>query len=192
MTSSKPLLSSQPFKAIYTAVFLVKTPIHLLLLSIAYIAKPLRPQPAWGVSENVQAAMARMLFSFWSSIRSQRPVYTAPEKALERHARVEPPPAEVFTGALAQNDLVKPAAVDAIWFPSPPPSDRAELAKQKVVLHFPGGAFVLAFSHEKSGRPIADMMSKHFKADRIVWAQYRLAGTPETCFPAAIQDALTF
>lgn len=192
MTLSKPLWSSQPFKAIYTAIFLVKTPIHLLLLSFAYIAKPLRPQPVWGVKENVQAAMARMLFVLWSSTRSQRPVYTAPEKALERHARVEPPPAALFSGALEASDLVKPAAVDAIWFPSPPPSDPAELAKQKVVLHFPGGAFVLAFSHESSGKPIADMLSKHFKADRVVWAQYRLSGTPETRFPAAIQDAVTF
>lgn len=192
MDSSKPLWSSQPFKALYTSYFLVKTPVHLLLLSVAYTVKPLRPQPAWSVKENVRAAMARMLFSFWSSIRSQRPVYTAPEKAQERHARVEPPPAAFFTGALAASDLVKPAAVDAIWFPSPPPSDSAELAKQKVVLHFPGGAFVLAFSHEASGRPIADALSKHFKADRVVWAQYRLSGTPETCFPAAVQDAVTF
>ncbi|KAK7698288.1 hypothetical protein SLS64_012653 [Diaporthe eres] len=192
MDSSKPLWSSQPFKALYTSYFLVKTPVHLLLLSVAYTVKPLRPQPAWRVKENVRAAMARMLFSFWSSIRSQRPVYTAPEKAQERHARVEPPPAAFFTGALAASDLVKPAAVDAIWFPSPPPSDSAELAKQKVVLHFPGGAFVLAFSHEASGRPIADALSKHFKADRVVWAQYRLSGTPETCFPAAVQDAVTF
>lgn len=192
MNSSKPLWSSQPFKALYTTCFLVKTPVHLLLLSVAYIAKPLRPQPEWSVKENVRAAMARMLFSFWSSIRSQRPVYTAPEKAQERHARVEPPPAALFTGALAASDLVKPAAVDAIWFPSPPSSDSAELAKQKVVLHFPGGAFVLAFSHETSGRPIADALSKHFQADRVVWAQYRLSGTPETCFPAAVQDSVTF
>lgn len=192
MDSSKPLWSSQPFKALYTSYFLVKTPVHLLLLSVAYTVKPLRPQPAWSVKENVRAAMARMLFGFWSSIRSQRPVYTAPEKAQERHARVEPPPAALFAGALAASDLVKPAAVDAIWFPSPPPSDSAELAKQKVVLHFPGGAFVLAFSHESSGGPIADALGKHFKADRVVWAQYRLSGTPETSFPAAVQDAVTF
>lgn len=192
MDLSKPLWSSQPFKAIYTTGFLLKTPLHLLLLSIAYIAKPLRPQPAWGVGANVQAAMARMLFSFWSSIRSQRPVYTAPEKAQERHVRAEPPPAAFFKGVLEPSGLVQPAAVDAIWFPSPPPSSSAELAKQKVVLHFPGGAFVLAFSHEKSGRPIAGALNKHFKTDRTVWAQYRLAGSPETCFPAAVQDAVTF
>lgn len=192
MASSKPLWSSQPLKAIYTAIFLVKTPVHLLLLSLAYIAKPLRPQPGWGVKDNVQAAMARMLFIFWSSTRNQRPVYTAPEKAKERHARIEPPPAAFFTGALSASDLVKPAAVDAIWFPRPPPADSAELAKQKFVLHFPGGAFVLAFCHESSGKPISGMFSKHLKADRIMWAQYRLAGTPETCFPAAIQDAVTF
>ncbi|KAJ0109995.1 hypothetical protein J7T55_014797 [Diaporthe amygdali] len=192
MNSSKTLWSSQPFKAIYTIYFLLKTPVHLLLLSVVYTIKPLRPLPEWSVKDNVQAAMARMLFIFWSTIRSQRPVYTAPEEAGERHARVEPPPAAFFTGALAASDLVKPAAVDAVWFPSPPSSDSSELAKQKVVLHFPGGAFVLAFSHEKSGKPIANLLNRHFKADRTVWAQYRLSGTAETSFPAAVQDAVTF
>ncbi|ROW09764.1 hypothetical protein VMCG_02607 [Cytospora schulzeri] len=133
-----------------------------------------------------------MMASFWSTTRCQRPGYTAPEKAQERLVRVDPAPAVCFKGALAASDLVKPAAVDAIWFPSPPSSDPTELAKQKVVLYFPGGAFVLAFSHESAGKPITNMLNKHFKADRSVWAQYRLAGTPETCFPAAIQDAVTF
>lgn len=192
MDSSKPLWSSQPFKAVYTAYFLLKTPVHLLLLSVGYIVKPLRPLPSWSVRDNVHAAMARMLFSFWSATWSQRPVYTAPEKAHDRHALVDPPPDSYFTGALVASDLVKPVAVDAIWFPSPPSSNPAELAKQKVVLHFPGGAFVLAFSHESSGRPIANMLNKHFKADRTIWAQYRLSGTPETCFPAAVQDAVSF
>lgn len=192
MSPSKPLWSSQPFKAIYTAYFLVKTPLHLLLLSVAYVVKPLRPQPGWSVAENARAAMARMLFGFWTSTRTQRPVYTAPEEAKERHARVDPPPAAFFTGALAASGPVTPAAVDAVWFPGPPPADRSELARQKVVLHFPGGAFVLAFSHELSGRPIADMLSEHLGADRVVWAQYRLSGTPGTCFPAAVQDAVTF
>lgn len=192
MAPTKPIWSSQPFKAIYTAYFLLKTPVHLLLLSVTYTVKSLRPQPGWSVKENVTAAMARMLFSFWSSIRSQRPDYTAPEKALERHARVDPPSSAFFTDALAASDLVKPAAVDAVWFPSPPPSDSAELSKQKVILHFPGGAFVLAFNHASSGKAISDKFGKHFKADRVVWAQYRLAGTPDTSFPAAVQDAVTF
>ncbi|KKY33486.1 putative alpha beta hydrolase fold-3 domain containing protein [Diaporthe ampelina] len=168
------------------------TPVHLLLLSVAYTVKPLRPQPGWSVKENVRAAVARMLFSFWSAIRSQHPDYAAPEKAMERHARVDPPPAAFFTGALAAADPVKPAAVDAVWFPGPPPSDPAQLAKQEVVLHFPGGAFVLAFSHESSGKSIADKFSRHLEADRVVWAQYRLSGTPEACFPAAVQDAVVF
>ncbi|KUI69527.1 hypothetical protein VM1G_05308 [Cytospora mali] len=190
MDSSKPLWSSQHFKAVYTVYFLLKAPVHLLLLSVAYIVKPLRPLPAWSVKDNVQAAMARMLFSFCSAIQSQRPVYTVPQKAQGRHARVDPTPAVYFKGALAASDLVKPAAVDAIWFPSPPSSDPAEVAKQKVVLHLPGGAFVLAFSHESSGRPIANMLNKQFKAERIVWAQYRLFGTPGTCFPARFRTPL--
>ncbi|KAG8170124.1 hypothetical protein KVR01_000869 [Diaporthe batatas] len=189
MDLSRPLWSSQPFKAIYTTYFLLKTPAQLLLLAIAYTAKPFRPQPAWGVKDNVQAAMARLLFSFWAATRSQRPVYDAPEKARERHARVGPPPADLFTGVLAPSERARPAAVDAVWFPGAPPAD---MAGQEVVLHFPGGAFVLAFGHERSGRPIAGVLNRHFRADRTVWAQYRLSGTPGACFPAAVQDAVAF
>lgn len=192
MDSPKTLWSSQPFKAIYVAYFLVKTPVHLLLLSCAYLLKPLRPLPAWSAKHNIGAAAARMLFAFWTATRNQRPVYTAPEEAGERHVRVEPPPPGSFGGVAAASDHVRPAPVDAVWFPGPPPPDREAIARQKFVLHFPGGAFVLAFSHEKSGRPIVDLLNRHLGADGGVWAQYRLSGDPGARFPGAVQDAITF
>lgn len=175
--------------------FILTTPFQLLLLSIQCIIQPLRPVPAWTVKENVFAALAKKLFVFWTATRAHLANFTAPQEAKERHKRVEPPPPELFQGVVTASGLVKPAVVDVIWFPYPPtPCDRKEeFAKQKVVLHFPGGAFVLAISHKNSGAPIANMLNKHFHADRSVWAQYRLSrGTPETQFPGAVQDAITF
>lgn len=192
MDRAKPLWASHPFKAIYMAFSLVRIPIHLLWLSAKYSLKPLRPLPEWSLKQNVSAALFRMLFVFWSATWFQRPFFTAPEKVKERLSTVGPPPQSLFKGVLAVSGPIKPAPVDAIWFPSPPWSNKADLAKQKVILHFPGGAFVLAFSHQASGPPITTMLNRHFGADRTVWAQYRLSSTPETRFPGAIQDAVAF
>lgn len=186
--------SAQPFKAVYVAYFLATTPIHLVLLALQYSIKSRRPVPAWTLTENVVAALTKKLFVFWTATRSHLANFTAPDEAKERHARVDPPPppSGLFAGAIAASERVQPAAVDAIWFPRPPPASPAERAAQKVVLHFPGGAFVLAFSHKTTGAPATALLNKHLQADRSIWAQYRLASTPETQFPAAVQDAVTF
>lgn len=175
--------------------FLLTMPFELLLLSIQCIIQPMRPVPAWTVKENVFAALTKNLFVVWTATRAHLANFTAPHEAKERHVCVEPPPSDFFQGVLSASGLVKPATVNAICFPGPPTLShpKEELAKQKVVLHFPGGAFVLAFSHKNSGQPIAALLNKHFHADRSIWAQYRLScGTPETQFPAAVQDAITF
>ena len=103
-----------------------------------------------------------------------------------------PPPDHIFSGVLAASGSIKPAPVEALWFPSPPPQHTAELEKQKTVLHFPGGAFVIAYEPNGTGSSVAQTMAKSMKATRTVWAQPRLADSPETRFPAAVQDALTF
>ncbi|KAM4065403.1 alpha/beta hydrolase fold domain-containing protein [Hirsutella rhossiliensis] len=189
-----PLWSSQPFKAVYTVFFLLKAPPHLALLFLQYLARPLRPLEEWDATTNLASAVLRMLFQYATATRSQRPMYTDPRKAKERLSRVEPAPDHLFTGILegSEHEAIKPAPVDAIWFPSPAPRDAAELKKQKVVIHYPGGGYVLAFSHDFAGQTVADAMAAQMKATRTVWAQYRLSGTPETRFPAALQDAITF
>lgn len=106
--------------------------------------------------------------------------------------RVEPPPTELFTGALAPTSVVKPAAVEGVWLPRAPP--KAELRQEKVFIHFPGGAFVVTFGHEFSGRPVSEILTKDqgLNATSVLWAHYRLAEGEDTRFPAAVQDALSF
>lgn len=50
----------------------------------------------------------------------------------------------------------------------------------------------MTFGHQTSGQPISELFLKHFAADKLIWAQYRLAADETTCFPAAVQDALTY
>lgn len=187
-----PLWSLQPFKTLYTVSFLIKAPVYLTLLFIRYLVKPLRRVPEWNIKRNLISDVVEMFANYSASTRSPYICYTDPRKAKERLIPVMPPDPHLFSGPLAPSQLVKPAALEAIWYPSPPPQHPAEMEKQKVVLHFPGGAFVIAFGHDIAGRSVADTMSKHMGATRTVWAQYRLSGAPENCFPAAIQDALTF
>lgn len=79
-----------------------------------------------------------------------------------------------------------------MWLPSPPSHIPADLKNEKIILHFPGGAFVVTFGHEFSGRPVSEIFTKHLQASRVLWAHYRLAEDEASRFPGAIQDALTF
>lgn len=106
--------------------------------------------------------------------------------------QVQPPPTRFFSGVLAPTGPVKPAPVQGVWLPRAPSDKSAELRKEKVILHFPGGAFVVTFGHEFSGRPVTDIFTQHLKASTVLWAHYRLAESEETRFPGAVQDALTF
>lgn len=192
--TSAPLWAFQPFKAIYTTLFLLQSLAHVLLLSLRYIVKPLRPRPELGMKSNLACIMTKKCFAWSTMTRSPYVLYNDPDKAKERCAHVQPAPLPLVTGALSSSDTVKPAPLKAVWYPSPPPSpqDKADLKKQKTVLHFPGGAFVMALGHSDAGQVVADSMASHLGADRTIWGQYRLAGTPETSFPAALQDALSF
>ncbi|KAK7742360.1 hypothetical protein SLS53_004505 [Cytospora paraplurivora] len=113
-------------------------------------------------------------------------------KAKERFVQIEPPSTNIFSGVLAPTGPIKPEPVKGVWLPSLPPNNSTELKKEKVVLHFPGGGFVVTFGHESSGRPITEMFTQHLGATRVLWSYYRLAESEETRFPAAVQDALTF
>lgn len=60
------------------------------------------------------------------------------------------------------------------------------------MLHFPGGAFVLAYGQEEQGRLVSRVMNRHLGASRTLVAQYRLAsGAAPARFPAALQDLAT-
>jgi acetyl esterase/lipase len=79
--------------------------------------------------------------------------------------------------------------VGGLWYPKPPPET---LDDERIILHIPGGAFVLALGSDENGQLISDAMSQHLQVSRTFVAQYRVADGPSTQFPAALQDVITF
>lgn len=184
-----PLWFSQPFKAIFIALFLLKSLLSLLLLSLLYIPRSLRPLPEWSFRICLVRAVARVIFQLFTDIHYQRPRQLEPGKAKGRFAVMEPPNDNLFTGVLAPVAM-KPEPVPGIWFPAPVKRDAVVPRNRRVVLQFVGGAFVVALDPNSTGKDIASLMGRHLKATNTFIAQYRLA-TPKTRFPAAVQDALT-
>ncbi|KAI5859596.1 alpha/beta-hydrolase [Durotheca rogersii] len=182
---------AQPFKAIYIALFLLKTPPHLALLSLRYMFKSLRPVPGWTFRTSLGIALFRAQVRLFTKIRYQRAPQLKPGKAGERFVLISPPDSCFFQGVLASR-TVQPAPVGALWFPGPAERNEKGMVErgQKTVIHFAGGGFVLGWNPNKMGRSVADVLMPHLDATNILYVQYRLA-TEETPFPAALQDALT-
>lgn len=147
---------------------------------------------AGNAKTSLVSAMLNMFFQYSTATQSRYILYDDPEKAKERLVKIDPPATSFFTGAIAPTATVKPAPMKGVWLPSPLAADSPDVRKEKVILHFPGGAFVIAFGHESGGRPASEILTKHLKASKFFWAQYRLAADEETRFPAAIQDAVTY
>lgn len=135
--------------------------------------------------------MLRRLFQYCQITQSRHILDDDPAKAKERLANIDPPAASFFSGVLASTAVV-PRPVKGVWLPEALSSTSPNLQNEKVIIHFPGGAFVITFGHEGSGRLVSGVLNKYLKASKLLWAQYRLAGDEETCFPAAVQDALTY
>ncbi|KAI7779926.1 hypothetical protein LA080_000249 [Diaporthe eres] len=184
--------SSQPLKAIYTIFFLLATPPYAATLYLRYLAKPSHPDCAGTAKMSLASQMLKLFFRYSLATQSRRVFDDDPAKAKERLANIEPPARSLFSGALAPTASVKPGPVKGVWLPDAPSLQSTNLQEEKVVIHYPGGAFVITFGHEGTGRPVSDVLTKHLKASKVLWAQYRLAADEQTCFPAAVQDALTY
>lgn len=136
--------------------------------------------------------MLRMVFQYCTATKTRHLFDDDPAKANERFVQIKPPATSSFLDALAPTAHVKPTSVKGVWLPTPLTPDESDISDQKVVIHFPGGAFVMTFGHQTAGKPISDLFVKHLATDKLLWAQYRLAADETTCFPAAVQDALTY
>ncbi|KAI0179758.1 Alpha/Beta hydrolase protein [Hypoxylon sp. FL1284] len=184
-----PLSSKQPFKAIYIVCFLIKTAIIFAFLLTRFLFPRLRPVPGWSFKMSMSAAITRVFFNFTTNIRSRGFALEELAHKDERVVIVKPPDKRFFSGFLADN-TVQPAAVPTIWCPKPfQPAEDAR--NQKVILHYPGGAFIFAFNPIQFYQNMQDAVS-HMGAAKMCWAQYRLASSPSTRFPASIQDAVTY
>ncbi|KAI0383266.1 Alpha/Beta hydrolase protein [Hypomontagnella monticulosa] len=192
------LWAHHPFKAIYTLYFAPTTALYLVVLSLRYAIRPLRPLREWSYTTSLGAAVLRYFFEYLTTIRYQQPRQMVPGRCKERFALIQPPSdtkgPPFFSGVLAPK-VVVPAPVGVVWHPTPVAAPGAtntgsEPSRKKVALVMAGGAFVLGWDPEDTGRAASDILTEYFGATNILYVQYRLAA-PETPFPAAIQDVLT-
>ncbi|OTA98428.1 hypothetical protein M426DRAFT_42637, partial [Hypoxylon sp. CI-4A] len=181
-----------PFKELYTAFFILKLTFLVPLVSLRYSLRSARPHPEWSLGLCVIRVLARELFNYYTKTRSDglAAVQEAHKKAIGRFSLAEVADASMYP-TLLDYGTVKPVSVGGLWF-SGPPRQETDLRYEKVILHFPGGAFVLAYGTEGTGKDVASAMTQHLKATRTFLAQYRVSTNQSTRFPAALQDLVTF
>ncbi|VUC29502.1 unnamed protein product [Clonostachys rosea] len=185
-----PLLSKQPFHAIYIILFAIKSLAYMPWLILRYGIKSTRPYPEWSLATCIVTAMTREIFRYQTATRSSgvASVESSQNKAKERFRKVHPGPASLYVGPLTPG-TTNLAAVGGLWYPQPPTEGASD---ERVVLHFVGGAFVLALATDSNGADVANSMSKHMQASRTFVAQYRVTTSSDSRFPAALQDIVTF
>ena len=153
-----------------------------------------RPLPEWSLRMSVIRDLVLQLHEYNVATLSNdmASVQADHERFPDRFALAAPADLHLYTGVLRPDAATQPAAVGGLWYPSPPPAG-AFADDEKIALHVPGGAFVLAFGQDMHGRDVAGAMARHLGVSRTFVAQYRLssAGGEDTRFPAALQDILT-
>ncbi|KAJ3577188.1 hypothetical protein NPX13_g3379 [Xylaria arbuscula] len=192
MTTMAPIWSKQPFKTIYTTVILFETLAFVPWLLIRFSLQSARPYPEWSLKTSVLTPIFRIAFKWYTATRysGMSAVISDHKKASHRHALAAPADASYYSGVLAPGKAV-PAPVGGLWYPTPLFATSPDIENTKVVLHFPGGAFVLAFGQETWGKVVTGALLKYSKASHAFFAQYRVVSDDTTRFPAAIQDILT-
>jgi acetyl esterase/lipase len=151
----------------------------------------------WSLRVCVVNVLARELFRYYTKTQSTgvASVESGHRRAKERFALAKPAEASLYSGVLTPG-AAQPAAVGGLWFPSPilqgQGKQKSNLRHDKVVLHCPGGAFVLAFGTEENGQDIAKVMTQYLRVTKTFLAQYRVSTDSQTRFPSAIQDLVTF
>lgn len=108
-----------------------------------------------------------------------------------RFALVQPAASKLYTGALADPDVL-PHAIGGTWAPKLPPRTRTASSQDLLVaLHFHGGAFVIGDGRDQDSGFTADVLRNNAGCTHVFTPQYRLAHSPNDRFPAALQDAVS-
>ncbi|KAI1359352.1 Alpha/Beta hydrolase protein [Xylaria arbuscula] len=186
------LFSSQPLKGAYFAFYFCWLPFRLISLAILYyLMKSLRPVPQWGVSQCLGRAYLKSWFDILSVTRHQGgKQLVEPSNTRSKLINLEPPSKDYFSHLLRPHNI-EPAIVPALWFEAPTrQSHGTSSEEQKVVLNFPGGAFVLPLATNQVGESIAALIAEHLGANTL-FVQYRISQSSDTRFPAALQDSVT-
>ncbi|ETS76551.1 hypothetical protein PFICI_11938 [Pestalotiopsis fici W106-1] len=185
--------AKHPFKALYAAYIVTETIAILPWLFLRYMPRAARPSPSWSIKICVITALLRQLLRYHGKTQStsMSTVLSDHKKHRDRFALAQPADVDLYSGVLTPG-ATQPAAVGGLWHPAPLFPGSPNIEDEKVVLHLPGGAFVMAFGTDENTQNISRAMTKHLKATRTFVAQYRVSVDAGTRFPAALQDGVTF
>ncbi|KAI1270271.1 Alpha/Beta hydrolase protein [Xylariaceae sp. FL1019] len=188
-----PIWSKQPFTAVYLLFqIMVMMGITLPWILVRNIPKSARAVPDMSYKLGVINGLVKKVLSVCTTIRANMmgSVKADHNKFKDRYDEATPADTSLYTGVLTPGPT-NPAPVGGLWYPARPPAASSDIETEKIVLHFPGGGFVLGFGANMFGRVVADAELRHLKADRVFYAQYRPAQDDSTRFPASLQDVVT-
>jgi acetyl esterase/lipase len=180
-----PIFSRHPFKAIATIALFAFAPPYFFILSVIYTFRSRRRVSSWSLKTALGNELMRLFFAFASHVR-MKPNYASASKLKERYAMVQPGAPELYTG-VTKHDKIKPTSMPAIWVPTVPSDPHSA----RIIIHFQGGAFVLAPEPVKTSASPAKFFMEDLGATTF-YAQYRLARDDLSRFPAALQDSVSF
>ena len=155
---------------------------------VAYYAVPnLRPRRSWTWLQAIMNDEFRAIFDYQSSVRTQlkRSHKAGAEK--DQFIMIKPADASHYDHKpLNSYSNVKPVEMEAIWYPKPyhPEKD----AKKPIILHMHAGAFVLG--DDRQWKKTADWLAEKAGALVLILG-YRYASSPDSHFPAQLQDVIT-
>ncbi|KAL4741652.1 Alpha/Beta hydrolase protein, partial [Aspergillus similis] len=192
MASPSPF-TRHPFKFFFTAYYLSTLPLRVLVAALYYLPSSNRSGRPYRLA--LTTKLMRFWFDFATAVEFRLPKSLEPGADKARFVLIDPKKIEYrksspYVGVLASNPAINPAPIAGFWYDSPPPVDQTP---GLVVLHFHGGAFVLGGARPADAfcsGPIA--LSKRLDCP-VLMPQYRLSNSRDrtTCFPAALQDAVT-
>ena len=128
---------------------------------------------------NISSRWIASIFPFPQSLE--------PGAEKERWA-VIPPAEDKFYKTPLLDAEIRPATVGGTWYPRKYESQSDQ--REKVILHFHGGAFLLSDARDMNCASAAKTMIEATSA-MVFFVDYRLCSSPSGRFPAALQDAIT-
>lgn len=191
-----PMTSVHPFKFLYTTFFFTTLPLRVLGILIYYLPNFTHAQPPRSYRQAVSISFLHIWMKFVAAIEYQASKSLEPGPHSAQFVLIDPAQIDGvhYSGVLVNDTTIKPGPVAGFWYGgrlSPPTAGPQQTTPSLVVLHFHGGGFVVGGARPTDADWGPNMMSKHMRCP-VLQPQYRLSNSQEdTCFPAALQDAVT-
>ena len=184
--STNSFITQQPGKAIWTLYAVISIIVRLPFWLFYFIPRALRPQPQWTYRQAITNKVVKAGTYFLFSMRVTPTLSLDPGKEKERFVVLEPAPADLYQGVL-EDKIISPVTIGGTWYPVP--YHKSE-ARERVILHFHGGAYALGTGRGEDTRYVAKLLIQYV-GSKVFAPQYRLCSVPGGRFPAALQDAIT-